>query len=57
MDTVQFEEDDDVILVDLVPAAGVRSVSESPKGMLEKPKEAMDHAMKSTCHRFLFCLL
>ena len=47
MATTQIEEDDEVILVELTPTAGVRSVSISPKDMLEKSKEAMDHAMKS----------
>ncbi len=47
MDTIQVEEDDDVILVELTPTAGVRTVSVSPKVMAEKSKEAMDHAMKS----------
>ncbi len=47
MATTQIEEDDEVILVELTPTAGVRSVSISPTDMLEKSKEAMDHAMKS----------
>ena len=47
MTTTQIEEDDEVILVELAPTAGVRSVSISPTDMLEKSKEAMDHAMKS----------
>ena len=47
MTTTQIEEDDEVILVELTPTAGVRSVSLSPTDMLEKSKEAMDHAMKS----------
>ena len=47
MTTTQIEEDDEVILVELTPTAGVRSVSISPTDMLEKSKEAMDHAMKS----------
>ena len=47
MTTTQIEEDDEVILVELTPTAGVRSVSISPTDMIEKSKEAMDHAMKS----------
>ena len=47
MTTVQVEEDDDFILVELTPMAGVRSVSLNPKDVAEKSKEAMDHAMKS----------
>ena len=47
MTTTQIENDDEVILVELTPTAGVRSVSISPTDMLEKSKEAMDHAMKS----------
>lgn len=47
MTTTQIEENDEVILVELTPTAGVRSVSISPTDMLEKSKEAMDHAMKS----------
>ena len=47
MTTTQIEADDEVILVELTPVAGVRSVSISPTDMLEKSKEAIDHAMKS----------
>ncbi len=47
MTTTQIENDDEVILVELTPTAGVRSVSLSPTDLLEKSKEAMDHAMKS----------
>ena len=47
MTTTQIEENDEVILVELTPTVGVRSVSISPTDMLEKSKEAMDHAMKS----------
>jgi hypothetical protein len=47
MTTLQVKEDDEIILVELTPVAGVRSVSISPTDMLEKSKEAMDHAMKS----------
>ena len=47
MTTIHIEEDDEIILVELTPTAGVRSVSLSPTDMLEKSKEAMDHAMKS----------
>jgi len=39
----QFEvqDDEDVILVEFVPTAGVRSVSLSPKDLAEKSKEAI----------------
>jgi len=47
MAATQVEEDDDVILVELTPTSGVRTVSASPKIMAEKSKEAMDHAMRS----------
>ncbi len=47
MTTTQIEDDVEVILVELTPTAGVRSVSLSPTDMLEKSKEAMDYAMKS----------
>lgn len=36
MTTTQIEEDDEVILVELTPTAGVRSVSIAPKDVLEK---------------------
>ena len=47
MPTTQIEDDDEVILVDLQPAAGVRQVSLSASDLAEKSKEAMDNAMKS----------
>jgi hypothetical protein len=47
MTTTKIEADEEVILVELTPVAGVRSVSISPTDMLEKSKEAMDDAMKS----------
>lgn len=47
MATAQFEEDDEVILVEFAPAAGVRSVSLSPKDAIEKSQEAVDHALKT----------
>jgi len=47
MTTMQIEDADDVILVDLQPVAGVRSVSIDPKDVIEKSREAIDHAMKS----------
>ena len=47
MTTMQIEDDDEVILVDLQPVAGIRSVSIDPKDVIEKSKEAIDHAMKS----------
>lgn len=48
MVTVPVENDDmGVILVDLAPASGVRSVSLTPKDIVEKSQEAMEHAMKT----------
>ena len=47
MPTTQIEDDDEVILVDLQPAAGVRQVSLNANDLAEKSKEAMDKAMKS----------
>ena len=47
MTTMQIEDDDEVILVDLQPVAGIRSVSIDPKDLAQKSKEAIDHAMKS----------
>ena len=47
MPTTQIEADEEVILVELTPVAGVRSVNLSTTDMLEKSKEAMDHAMRS----------
>ena len=47
MPTLQIENDEDVILVELAPTAGVRSVSLSPQDLVEKSKEAMEHAMKT----------
>lgn len=47
MPTTQIEEEDEIILVDLQPTTGVRSVSADPKNIAEKSKEAIDHAMKS----------
>ena len=45
------DDDDDVILVEFAPASGVRSVSRSPKEMLEESiensKKAIERAMKS----------
>ena len=47
MPTTQIEEEDEVILVDLQPAAGVRSVSLKDSEIVEASKKAIDHAMKS----------
>ena len=47
MTTAKIEEEAEVILVDLQPVAGVRSVSIDPKDVIGKSKEAIDHAMKS----------
>ena len=44
--TLQAEnEEEGVILVDLAPASGVRSVSLTPQGVVEKSRLAMEHAM------------
>ena len=43
----QVQDDDEVILVEFAPAAGVRSVSLSPADVAEKSKEAIDHALKT----------
>jgi hypothetical protein len=47
MTTTQIEADEEVILVELTPVAGVRSVSIDPKDIALKSQEATDHAMKS----------
>ena len=47
MDPLEIENDEDVILVDLTPTAGVRSVSLTPQDVIEKSKVAMEHAMKT----------
>lgn len=47
MPTTQIEENDEVILVDLQPAPGVRQVSLDAKDLAEKSKMALDNAMKS----------
>ena len=47
MPTMQIEDDDEIILVDLQPVAGIRTVSLDPKDLAEKSKEAIGHAMKS----------
>jgi len=47
MSTIQVADDDDVILVEFAPVAGVRSVSLTPKDTAEKSKEAIDDALKT----------
>ena len=47
MGQFQVQDDDEVILVEFAPVAGVRSVSLSPKDIAEKSKEAIDDALKS----------
>jgi hypothetical protein len=47
MPATQIEEDDEIILVEMTPMPGVRTVSVDPKDIAEKSKEAIDHAMKS----------
>ena len=40
-------DDDEVILVEFAPVAGVRSVSLTPAGVVEKSQEAIDNALKT----------
>ena len=46
MPTLQVQDEDDVILVEFAPVAGVRSVSLSPKDAIEKSQEAIDDALE-----------
>ena len=43
----QVQDDDEVILVEFAPAAGVRGVSLSPANIAEKSREAIDDALKT----------
>jgi hypothetical protein len=43
----QVQDDNEVILVEFAPAAGVKTVSLSPKDVAEKSKEALDDALKT----------
>jgi hypothetical protein len=47
MAQIEVQDDEDVILVEFAPTAGVRSVSLSPADIAEKSKEAVDHALKT----------
>jgi hypothetical protein len=47
MAQIQVQDDDEIILVEFAPVAGVRSVSLSPKDVAEKSTEAIDEALKS----------
>jgi len=45
MDTFQIEGEEDIILVEFAPVAGVRSVSLSPRDAIEKSREAIEDAL------------
>jgi hypothetical protein len=47
MTTTQFEEDDEVILVEFEDEFGLRSVSNDPVEYLEKSKRAIERSMKT----------
>jgi hypothetical protein len=47
MDTIRFEEDDDIILVDFEGEARLRSVSNVPEDFVEKSKKAIERSMKT----------
>jgi len=47
MSTTILQTEDEVILVDFAPVAGVRSVSYSPQDVIEKSRQAIEDAMKS----------
>ena len=47
MDKLQIQDEEEIILVEFAPVAGVRSVSLNPRDAIEKSQEAIDHAMKS----------
>ncbi len=47
MAQIEVQDEEDVILVEFTPTAGVRSVSLSPADIAEKSKEAVDHALKT----------
>lgn len=47
MPTFEVEEDDEVIIVEFAPVPGVRSVSLSPKDVIEKSQEAVEAALKN----------
>ena len=47
MSTLQFEDDDDVILVEFEDESGLRSVSNDPDELLEKSQMAIERSMKT----------
>lgn len=47
MPTLEVQDEDEIILVEFAPVAGVRSVSLSPKDAIEKSQEAIEWALKS----------
>ena len=47
MTTTEIEEDDEVILVEMTPVPGVRSVSADPRDIAENSKKAINSAFKS----------
>lgn len=47
MAQIQVQDEDEVILVEFAPVAGVRSVSLSSKDIVEKSREAIDDALKT----------
>ena len=47
MPTLEVEDEDEVIIVEFAPVPGVRSVSLSPKDVIEKSQEAIDNALKN----------
>ena len=46
MPTLEVQEDDEIIIVEFAPVPGVRSVSLSPKDVIEKSQEAIEDALK-----------
>ena len=47
MSTLQFEDNDDVILVEFEDESGLRSVSNDPNELLEKSQMAIERSMKT----------
>jgi hypothetical protein len=45
MDTLQIQDEEEVILVEFAPVAGVRPVSLSPREAIEKSQEAIENAL------------
>ena len=46
MSTLEVEDEDEIIIVEFAPVPGVRSVSLTPKDVIEKSQEAIDDALK-----------